>query len=419
MTNEKPRIAILHYAAPPTIGGVESTIAAHARLFADHGYPVKIITGRGEPFDSRVPVRIIPMVDSRHSFVVEVNQKLANGIVTSDFHPLAAAISHVLKSDLADVDVCIAHNVLTLHKNLALTSALREIARARQPRLIAWCHDFAWDDPVYARDVHAGLPWDLLRQAWEGVQYVVVSEARRKELANLLDTAETDIAVVSPGLDAQEFLGVSETTARWVHELRLLDAAPLLLLPARVTRRKNIELAIEITAALRDYGHAPKLVVMGPLGPHNPENVVYLDELRARRRERDVKDRVIFLQEHGVVDDAARRDLYLLADALLFPSAREGFGIPILEAGLVRLPIFCADIPPFRESAGESAHYFALDESPDVIAQALDDFLVWDSRYQLKRRVLRDYAWERIFTERIEPLVTEKHATPAGVCKVA
>jgi hypothetical protein len=85
----------------------------------------------------------------------------------------------------------------------------------------------------------------------------------------------------------------------------------------------------------------------------------------------------------------------------------------------VRLPIFCADIPPFRESAGESAHYFALDESPDVIAQALDDFLVWDSRYQLKRRVLRDYSWERLFTERIEPLVMEKHATPAGVCQVA
>lgn len=401
----KPRIAILHYAAPPIIGGVESTIAAHARLFADHGCSVKIITGRGKQFDSRVPVHIIPTIDSRHSFVTEVSKKLANGIVTSDFHPLTAAINHVLKSALADVDVCIAHNVLTLHKNLALTVALKELADAHRMRLIAWCHDFAWDDPVYADEIHAGFPWDLLRQRWEGVKYVVVSEARKKELQELWGTDQVDIAVVPPGLDALEFLGVSETTAQWVRELRLLDAAPLLLLPARVTRRKNIELAIEITAALRDFGHTPKLVVMGPLGPHNPANVIYLEELRALRRARNVEDAVIFLQEYGTVDDATRRDLYLLVDALLFTSGREGFGIPILEAGLVRLPIFCADIPPFRESAGESAHYFALDESPDVIAQALDDFLVWDSRYQLKRRVLREYDWERLFVERIEPLI--------------
>jgi glycosyltransferase involved in cell wall biosynthesis len=404
--NAKPRVAILHYAAPPTMGGVEATIAAHARLLADHGYPVKIVAGRGQRFDSRVPVQIIPTMDSRHSFVNEVNRKLAVGIVPNDLHPLTLAITHSLQDALNDVDVCIAHNIMTLHKNLALTRALRDLAQAGTPRVIAWCHDFAWQDPVYASDVHTGPPWDLLRQVWEGVKYVVVSQARQKELADLLDIPETEISVVPPGLAVFEFLGVAEATARWGRELHLLDAAPLLLLPARVTRRKNIELAIEITAALRDCGYNPKLVVMGPLGPHNPANVTYLDELRALQRARDTEGAIVFLQEYGDVDAAARRDLFLLADALLFPSAREGFGIPILEAGLTRLPIFCSDILPFRESAGTHARYFALDESPAAIAAHLADFFAWDSRYQMKRRVIQEYAWERIFVERIEPLVT-------------
>jgi len=290
-------VAILHYAAPPIIGGVESTLAAHARLLADHNYPVKVIAGRGEQFDPRIPIQLIPTVDSKHAFVAQVNLKLANGFVPDDFYPLTAAIRHALQRALADVDVCIAHNILTLHKNLALTSALHEIAQTQQVRLIAWSHDFAWEDPVYANEVHNGLPWDLMRQKWQGVQYVVVSEARRKELAALLDLAERDIAVVPSGLDASEFLGVSHQTARWTRELRLLDAAPLLLLPARVTRRKNIELAIEITAALRKRGGTPKLVVMGPLGPHNPANAIYLDELRDLKRKRGVEDAVIFLQE--------------------------------------------------------------------------------------------------------------------------
>jgi len=177
------------------------------------------------------------------------------------------------------------------------------------------------------------------------------------------------------------------------------------LLPARVTRRKNIELAIEITAALRELGRAPQLVVMGPLGPHNPANAAYLQELRGLQRARHAEDAVLFLQEHGTVDDATRRDLYLLADALLLPSAREGFGIPILEAGLARLPIFCSDLPAFRELAGANAHYFSLDESPALIARRIAQFLNQGACYQLKQRVLREYAWDRIFAQRIQPLV--------------
>ncbi|MBI5032116.1 MAG: glycosyltransferase family 4 protein [Chloroflexi bacterium] len=410
-TAPKPYIAILHYAAPPTIGGVESTIATHARLLIEHGYAVKIIAGRAEQFDPRIPVQIIPLLDSRHSFVSEVNQKLNRGIIPSDFLPLTTAIRHTLQEALIDVDVCIAHNIPTLHKNLALTNALHELTQMGKPRFIAWCHDFAWEDPVYANDVHNGLPWDLLRQAWQGVQYVVVSDTRRGELANLLRIPMTQIAVVPPGVDALEFLGATETTARRIRELHLLDAAPLCLLPARVTRRKNIELAIAITAAVWERGFAPKLVVMGPLGPHNPANISYLDELRGLQTKLGVQGHVIFLQEHGAVDDASRRDLYQLADLLLFPSAREGFGIPILEAGLMHLPIFCSDIPPFRESAREWGHYFALDESPATIAEQLVDFLDRDARYQMKQHVLREYAWEQIFAESIEPLIASTQQT--------
>lgn len=403
--NSKPRLAILHYAAPPTIGGVESTIAAHARLFADHDYAVKILAGRGEQFDARVPLQVLPLFDSRDASVERVNRELARGVISDAFTALTAMIRDALTCALADVDVCIAHNIATLHKNLALTTALHVLARAGRPRVIAWCHDFAWDDPVYANEMRAGFPWDLMRQRWENTRYVVVSHARRQELAHLLAMDENEIAVVPPGVDALEFFSVSVTTAHWARERRLFDAAPLLLLPARVTRRKNIELAIEITAALRDLGHAPKLLVMGPLGPHNPANVAYRDELRARQDALRVRDHVIFLQEFGAVDDATRRDLYLLADALLFPSAREGFGIPILEAGLARLPIFCADIPVFHESARADAHYFALDAAPALIAQQIAETLANDARYRLKQRVWREYAWERIFAERIEPLV--------------
>ncbi len=408
----KPSIAIVHYAAPPTIGGVEFTIAAHARLFAEHGYAVRVVTGRGQPFQGQVPVHVVPDASSGAPRVLQISAELKQGKVSEKFDALVQDVTAELEQHLDGVTHLIAHNALTLHKNLALTVALHNLLDKHSFHLIAWCHDFAWTDPQYSAEVHAGRPWRLLAQPWPGVQYVVVSEARKLELLELFSqdgrASTANIAVVPGGIDPFEFLGVSDRVAKWARDLALVEASPLLLLPARLTRRKNIEYAIEITAALCRRGLAPKLLVTGPPGAHNPTNSAYLDELRDMRHRLGVEQAVIFLHEYGEVYGDAMRDLYMLADALLFPSEREGFGIPVLEAGLSRLPIFCSDLPPFHETAGASAHYFAPGESPDSAAGKIADHLGRDATYLLKRRILTDYTWERLFSERIEPLV-ERH----------
>jgi hypothetical protein len=46
-----------------------------------------------------------------------------------------------------------------------------------------------------------------------------------------------------------------------------------------------------------------------------------------------------------------------------------------------------------------------LDETPAAIAARMADFFEHDARYQLKHHVLNAYTWERIFLERIEPLL--------------
>lgn len=388
------KIAIVHYSVPPVLGGVEVTIAAHVRLLRAHGHEVKLIAGQGEN------ATLIPEIGSRHPRVEAVQRELNRGIVPEDFQSLVQDITAKLEQALRETEVLIAHNVVTLHKNLALTAALHQLVTTQRVKLLAWCHDFAWDDPVYANDMHAGAPWDLMKRVWNHTKYVVVSESRQHALARLLQINASAIAVVPPGLDAAEFFQVSDTSAQWLAQLKLLDGAPLLLVPARVTRRKNIEFAIDIVNAMHDDGWSPKLVVMGPLGPHNPANRAYLDELKTR-----AGDNIIFLQEYGSVDDAARRDLYAFADALLFPSAREGFGIPLLEAGIARLPIFCADIPPFRETAGDLASYFDLGENPHAIAARLAVFFNTDARYQFKQRVQKNYSWTRIYDTLIEPLI--------------
>lgn len=406
------RIAILHYAGPPVVGGVESTIYHHARLLSQAGYQVHVIAGCGEPFHPQVTFHHIPEVDSCHPKVLAVGQALAVGEVPPDFAPLRDHLANRLRPLLAGADATIVHNAITLHKNLPLTAALRRLAD-EGVRLIAWCHDFAWQDTLYIPDLHPGYPWDLLRTPWPGVRYVVVSEHRRARLAALLGLAEEDIRVVTPGVDVSEFLKLGPTTRRLVERLNLLAADPLMLLPARITRRKNIEFAIRVTAALSRHKPQATLVVTGPPGPHNPTNVAYLESLQALRQDLGVTEQVRFLYEYGAsnqplhLTDAMVADLYWLADLLLFPSRREGFGIPVLEAGLARLPVFAAHIPPVQESAGDLAYLFDPDGAPAAVADAIADHLGGDLAYQLRRRVASQFTWQAVLNNHLLPLIQE------------
>ena len=42
-----PTVALLHYAAPPVIGGVERVLGRQAQLLTDGGFQVRIVAGRG------------------------------------------------------------------------------------------------------------------------------------------------------------------------------------------------------------------------------------------------------------------------------------------------------------------------------------------------------------------------------------
>lgn len=397
------RIGILHYAGPPIVGGVESTIYHHARLLSQAGYEVHVIAGRGEPFHPEVTFHPIPEVDSRHPEVLAVGQALAQGEVPADFARLRDHLADRLRPLLAGCTIV--HNAITLHKNLPLTAALRLLAD-EGIRLIAWCHDFAWQDRLYTPGLHPGYPWDLLRTPWPGVQYVAVSAHRRARLAALLGLPEEKIRVVTPGVDVAKFLKLEPATRRLVEQLGLLAADPLMLLPARITRRKNIEFAVRVTVALTRHKPQATLVVTGPPGPHNPANIAYLESLQKLREELGMATRVRFLYEFtDRVTDAMVADLYRLADVLLFPSRREGFGIPVLEAGLTRLSVFAADIPPVRESAGELAHFFDPEGDPTAVADAITAYLARDQTYQLRRRVLSQFTWQAILKRDLIPLL--------------
>ncbi|MEM9773510.1 MAG: glycosyltransferase family 4 protein [Chloroflexota bacterium] len=410
------RIAILHYSSPPIIGGVESVIAHHARLLIQAGHSVRMVAARGVEPCEKATFCHIPLVGSQHETILAIKKQLDDGIVPDDFDAVASEIFSQLSVGFENTDVIMAHNVASLHKNLPLTAALRKFcAQPNSPNLILWHHDFAWCSARYQDELHTGYPWGLIREDWPDAQpiHVVVSQLRQEEFTDLYQLPADRAQIIPSGLDLVDLLSLEEHTAHSINSLNLTSGDPIFLLPVRITRRKNIQLAIQIIAELQAYFSKPTLIVTGPPGPHNQDNHNYLKELITLRDELSLNPTTsqsgcVHLMAENFSDPLPIRhvhDLFRIADALIFPSFEEGFGIPMLEAGLVGIPIFASNIAPLKAIGTHYANWFSPYGNPADIAQQISEKLHNDAVFALKKQVRRDFIWEGVFEKHISPLL--------------
>lgn len=404
-------IALMHYSCPPVVGGVEEVVRQQASLFHRYFHKVKIFAGAGAQFTKEYPVEINPLLGSRHPRVQRAHQKLLQGDPTG-VEKLAGEIFTYLSQSLLDFDVLIAHNILTMRYNLPLTLAVLRLAEEQRLPVISWNHD----SPYFYQDVPDHLlhpPWNVLHRAHPNVFYVAISESRRRQFCNIYGD-KCNIAVIPNGVDPIRFFQMDTATVRLIREEALFLADFLLVQPSRLHPRKNIELSIRVTRALQDRGVGARLLVSGAYDPHEPKTVDYYRRLISLARELNIQRDVLIMAEYTfrsgeklTADRITMRDLYLIADVLFLPSWQEGFGIPLLEAGMIKLPIACSSIPPFREIGGQEVCFFDPDEPPESIAEKLMAFVKGCTTQRFFRRVIREYSWDNIYAFQLKPFLQE------------
>ncbi len=415
------KIAILHYTAAPTVGGVEAVIQCHIPLMLDAGKKVTLFTGRGEPeaLPDGVEFRCIPEMDSEHPQILQATRELEQGRLPDNFEALTASLEKTLEPLLAAYDHVIVHNIFTMHFNLPLTIALWRLLDRQQIRgFIAWCHDFTWSSPTSHNKVHPGYPWDVLRTYRPDVTYVTVSEARQNELAGLLDVPLERIKVIYNGVDPNSLLGLSAEVRSLADRLGVWESDLVLLLPVRVTRTKKIDFAFRVVAELKARGLRPLLVVTGPPDPHAPAIMDYYQDLQNLRQELQIEKEARFVHETGpqagepyIIDSGVVGGLYRVSDALLMPSDHEGFGMPVLEAGLVGIPVFATDFPSAREIGKRDIFKIEKDGSPEKVADLIQAWAENNPVQHFRRRVRQNYTWQTIFDRDILPLLNGNEGT--------
>ena len=410
------KTAILHYSLPPVVGGVENVIHAHASLLVKAGFQVTLIAGVGEK--SALPAGVefihIPEMDSRHQRVTQINQNLEAGKLPKEFMILSTSLERSLADVLRSMDNIIIHNVFTKHFNIPLTAALFRLLDQRKIRnCIAWCHDLTWTSPHSRSKVHPGYPWDFLRAYREDVTYVTVSKHRQAELAGMFNCTPERIHVVYDGVDPADLHSLTEEGRALIERLGLNWADLILLMPVRITQAKNIEFGLHLTASLKSRGIRVNLVVSGPPDPHDPGDLEYYHSLLQLRQQLGVEQEARFVYESGPLPGVGYkislpvvRELYRTCDVLFMPSHREGFGMPILEAGLIGMPIFCTSIPAAKEIGDQDVFQFSEDTPVISVADSLINWAQASPTQRLRKHIRQNFTWQAIFQHDILPLLT-------------
>jgi glycosyltransferase involved in cell wall biosynthesis len=230
----------------------------------------------------------------------------------------------------------------------------------------------------------------VLRQALRKADHVItVSAAMRAEILDFYP--HKSVSVVYNGFDSNTLPSV--TPEECDAFLRKFDLPSTFVLSVgHLERRKNYRALIQAMALLRDRGMASPLLIVGN---DSGEGQALAQEVESQHLTGQVK-------LLSGLTDRELRCAYALCDLFVFPSAYEGFGIPILEAMAANRPMALSDLPVFREISEGQAIYFPHD-GVEAMASAIEQALT--STEQRERMV--QYGVQRVKNFGFEHLAKE------------
>jgi mannosyltransferase len=255
------------------------------------------------------------------------------------------------------------------------SSYYRRSKDARVPAVVT-VHDFAYERcvPGIRRWVHSAQKFAAIREAQA---IICISKATRDDLIDLVGVREDQRVYVIYNGVGEQFHALG---SRRSHEG---CGPPFALFVGVRSRYKNFALAANALA------HVPELelhcVGGGPLTPHE------LDSFPAAVRQR--------VKHLGHVDDERLNQLYNQAQCLVYPSAYEGFGIPVVEAMRAGCPVVSIRCKAVLEVGGDAL--LVADAQSEALADAMR--AAASARGDAARlrglQLSQEFSWDRHFTQ--------------------
>jgi glycosyltransferase involved in cell wall biosynthesis len=223
---------------------------------------------------------------------------------------------------------------------------------------------------------------DKKRSVLNADAIISISESTRKDLIHFYNIPENRIKVIYLG----NSLNFEVTTSRTVKN-------PYILYVGFREGYKNFNLLLSAFAKSSRMNKDFKLICFGGRTFSNQEHAL-IDSC-------GLNGKIL----HYSGDDRALANLYKYADALVYPSLYEGFGIPPLEAMHYGCPVVVSNTSSIPEVVGEAGLYFNPVELDDLIFQlekVLYDSLVKRKLSEMGRQQEKKFSWDTCAQETLQ-----------------
>lgn len=363
------RIALFVYSTQPRGGVVHTLELAQALHQLGHHVSIYALAKDGKGFDRHInsETHLIPSQPVTGDIDTLIRQRIQEFV---DY--LSAAHLQAHPYDCYHAQDCISANALAILRS-----------RHQIPHFIRTVHHIeAFNSPYLqqCQDLSIRAP-DLC---------LCVSAYWQQQLQQ---EYSIDAKRVINGVDLDRFFSIPNGTEIQLKRSLALTGKPIYLTVGGIEPRKNSIALLQAFARVLTQFPQAQLVIAG--GATLFDYQAYRDEFM------EIVDRLNIVIGQSLILPGVRSDselstLYRLADAFVFPSTTEGWGLVILEAIASGLPIITSNCPPFTEFLTPEQALLVDPRSIAAIAKAMVDITQPDLANNLiytSRSLCRDYNW--------------------------
>lgn len=218
---------------------------------------------------------------------------------------------------------------------------------------------------------------------------ITVSASTKAELIELgYDTAK--ITIIPNGISF-----IPWQKDQWLEK----EQVPAFIYVGRYAAYKGIDAAVESIGLLKQKGIKAKLWILGKTDQEyiKKQLLPVCGKYGIKLGKRGSASEIMIW---GYVSEQEKLELLSRAKALVFPSVREGWGIPVTEAGVVGTPSVVFDSPGVRDAVdGGNAGYLCRKNHVKALAEEMERVLLDKELYEQKRELAYAFSCQFLWEE--------------------
>jgi glycosyltransferase involved in cell wall biosynthesis len=249
----------------------------------------------------------------------------------------------------------------------------------------------------YGANTRDYLSWSTKYSLKHSKLVITPSQFTKNELLRVYGAKNANCQVISNGYNADLYKRIEDRSA----VDKVLDeygiTRPYILYVGRLERKKNTHDLVQAFGILkqkyRNFNHKLVLVGQASFG---------YDEVNYMMHEYGIGESVII---PGWISEVQMPHIYSGADAFIYPSFYEGFGIPLLQAMACGLPVAASNASAIPEVAGDAAYYFDPSDVHEISAAIHRIVTDRDLREDLAKKGherVKGFSWKRCARQTLE-----------------